>query len=134
MTHESIPQHVPNPALIIHNSALVIDTHVDTPQRFADDLWDFTTARGDGHLCLHSARAGNLAGAFFALWPEPTQWRDRYAHRTLVLLDSVLEQVRKHPEYLALCTSPDDILNARAQGKFAILLGIEGGHAIENSL
>src|SRR5215467_4496599 len=99
MTNESISQH----ALDIHNSALIIDTHVDTPQRFA-------------------------------LWPEPTQWRGRYAHRTLVLLDSVHEQVRRHPEHLALCASPDDILAARAQGKFAILLGVEGGHAIENSL
>jgi membrane dipeptidase len=130
MTPESIQQQ----ALHIHNSALIIDTHVDTPQRFADDLWDFTTARGEGHLCLHTARAGNIAGAFFALWPEPTQWRDRYVHRTLRLLGSVLDQVRKHPEHLALCTSPDDILAARAQGKFAILLGVEGGHAIENSL
>ena len=46
----------------------------------------------------------------------------------------MLEQVRRHPDELALCLTPADILAARAGGKFAILMGIEGGHAIENSL
>ncbi len=122
-----------NPAEI-HHSALILDTHVDTPQRFADDSWDFTSHLGDGHLSLPTARQGNLAGAFFALWAEPTQWHNRYAHRTLTLLDSVLEQIHRHPSDLALCTSPHEILVARALNKFAILLGIEGGHSIENSL
>jgi membrane dipeptidase len=121
--------------LIIHQTALILDTHVDTPQRFADDAWDFTSPLlGDGHLSLESARHGNLAGTFFALWAEPTQWHNRYAHRTLTLLDSVLQQIRRHPNDLTLCTSPQEILAARAQNKFAILLGIEGGHSIENSL
>jgi membrane dipeptidase len=118
----------------IHQSAIILDTHVDTPQRFVDEAWDFISPLNGGHLNLESAREGNLAGTFFALWAEPTQWRDRYAHRTLQLLDGVLQQIRKHPNELALCTTPAEILAARAQNKFAILLGIEGGHSIENSL
>ncbi len=121
-------------SLAIHNSALVLDTHVDTPQRFVDDHWDFTGPLDGGHLSLDTARQGNLAGTFFALWPEPTQWRGRYAHRTFALLDGVLEQIERHPEALALCTTPAEILAARAEKKFAVLLGIEGGHAIENNL
>src|ERR1017187_3690424 len=128
----------PDPAQI-HASALVIDTHADTPQRFVDEAWDFTgpLAVGDqpgGMLNLSTARQGNLAAEFFAIWPEPTAWRGRFAHRALALIDGVLEQVRRHPNELALCTSPADILAARAANKFAVLMGIEGGHAIENSL
>jgi membrane dipeptidase len=118
----------------IHASALVIDTHADTPQRFVDESWNFTDALGSGHLNLESARRGSLAAEFFAIWPEPTAWKDRFAHRTLALIDGVLEQVLRHPNELALCTSPAEILAARAAGKFAVLMGIEGGHAIENSL
>ncbi len=118
----------------IHERALFIDTHVDTPQRFVDDAWDFTGPLHGGHLSLDTARQGNLAGTFFALWAEPTQWKGHYAHRTLALLDGVLEQVRKHPDSLALCTTSAEILAARAAKKFAVLLGIEGGHSIENSL
>lgn len=117
-----------------HASSLVIDTHADTPQRFVDESWDFTSPLGSGHLNLDSARCGNLAAEFFAIWPEPVAWRGRFAERTHALIDGVLEQVRRHPVDLALCTSPADILAARAAGKFAVLMGIEGGHAIENSL
>jgi membrane dipeptidase len=128
----------PDPARV-HASALVIDTHADTPQRFVDESWDFTgtLAVGDqpaGMLNLESARRGNLAAEFFAIWPEPVAWQGRFAHRTLALIDGVLEQVRHHPTQLALCTSPADTLAARAAGQFAVLMGIEGGHAIENSL
>ena len=121
-------------AASIHTSALVIDTHADTPQRLVDEAWDFTSPLGSGHLNLASARTGNLAAEFFAIWPEPAAWAGRFAHRTLTLIDAVLEQVRRHPAELALCLTPADILAARAAGKFAILMGIEGGHAIENSL
>jgi len=118
----------------LHASALVIDTHADTPQRFADEAWDFNDPLGRGMLNLQTARQGNLAGEFFAIWPEPTVWHGRYAHRTLTLIDAVHQQVRRHPEQLALCTSPAEIVAARDAGKFAVLMGIEGGHAIENSL
>lgn len=134
----------PNPisgseeASAIHAKALVIDTHADTPQRFLDEGWEFgdplRSERGRGHLNLASARAGNLAAEFFAIWPEPTAWAGRFAHRTLALIDAVREQVRQHPEELALCLTPSDILAARAAGRFGVLMGIEGGHAIENSL
>lgn len=126
----------PQPQMLqVHASALVIDTHADTPQRFVDESWDFVTSPLDsGHLNLESARSGNLAAEFFAIWPEPIAWKGRFAHRTMALIDGVLDQVRRHPNELALCLSPADILAAKAAGKFAVLMGIEGGHAIESSL
>ena len=117
-----------------HASALVIDTHADTPQRFVDESWDFTDPLGSGHLNLDSARRGNLAAEFFALWVEPVEHAGHFARRALALADAVLEQVRRHPAELQLCLTPADILAARKAGKFAVLLGLEGGHAIENSL
>lgn len=134
------PPVIPPDPAAIHASALIIDAHADTAQRFVDESWDFTSplAIADqpaGHLNLATARRGNLAAEFFALWPDPAQCPGaRYALRTLTLLDAVREQARRHPAELVLCTSPKEILAARAANKFAILLGIEGGHAIENSL
>jgi len=122
-----------DPALI-HASALVIDTHADTPQRFLDEGWDFTSDLCGGMINLDSARRGNLAAEFFAIWVEPVQHAGRFAHRALALTDAVHEQIRRHPDELQLCLTPADILDARSRGKFAILLGLEGGHAIENSL
>ena len=119
----------------IHASALIIDTHADTPQRFLDEAWHFTDPLGRGMINLTTARQGNLAAEFFAIWVDPGEYAlGTHAQRALDLTHATLEQVRKYPEALRLCLTPDDILAARAEGRFAVLLGLEGGHAIENSL
>jgi membrane dipeptidase len=121
--------------LAVHQSAIVIDTHADTPQRFVDENWDFTGPLDGGMLNYDSAKKGNLDAQFFSIWVDPGQYPAKEsAHRTLALIDGTLEQVRKHPGKLALCLSSDDILATHAQGKFAVLMGIEGGHSIENDL
>ena len=117
-----------------HASALVIDTHADTPQRFVDEGWNFSDPLGAGMLNLESARRGNLSAEFLAIWVEPTQWRGRYAFRTLQLIDGVYEQLRKHPTTMRLGLTPADIVQAHQDGVFCALLGIEGGHSIEADL
>ena len=124
----------------VHTSAIVIDGHADTAQRFVDESWDFigplrTPQNTGGMLNLASARAGNLAAEFFAIWVDPGQFPpSQYAPRTHALISAVHDQVRRHSAELALCTSPAEILAARASGRFAMLMGVEGGHVIENSL
>ena len=121
-------------AVKVHADALVIDTHADTPQRFVDEGWDFTAPLGEGMLNLETARQGNLAAEFFAIWVEPAEWRGRYAFRTLQLIDGVYEQLRRHPQEMRLGLSAEDILAARREGVFCVLLGLEGGHSIEADL
>jgi membrane dipeptidase len=119
----------------VHQSAIVIDTHADTPQRFVDEHWDFTDPLNGGMLNYDSAKKGNLAAQFFSIWVDPTQYpANASARRTLELIDGTLEQVRKHPDNLALCLTSEDIIAAHKDGKFAVLMGIEGGHSIEDSL
>jgi membrane dipeptidase len=118
----------------VHKSAIVIDTHADTPQRFVDENWSFTDPLNGGMLNYDSAKKGNLAAQFFSIWVDPSQYPNAAAHRTLSLIDGTLEQVRHHPDKLSLCLSSDDILAAHRDGKFAVLMGIEGGHSIENDL
>jgi membrane dipeptidase len=115
---------------------LVLDGHADTPQRILDESWDFVSSPlGHGHLNLEAARRGRLDAQIFALWVDPTEYApNQQAHRTLELLDGVLQQIRRHPNELRLCLTPADILQAKTEGRFAIVLSIEGGHSIENSL
>jgi membrane dipeptidase len=130
-----ITQSVQTDPAIVHNSAIVIDTHADTPQRFVDEHWNFTDPLNDGMLNYDSAKKGNLDAQFFAIWVDPNQYpADASAQRTLNLINATREQVHKQPDKLQLCTSADDILDAHRQGKFAVLMGVEGGHSIENSL
>jgi membrane dipeptidase len=119
----------------VHASAIVIDTHADTPQRFVDENWNFTDPLNGGMLNYDSARKGNLDAQFFSIWVDPGQYpANAYARRTLELIDGTLEQVRKAPDKLQLCTTPEQIVAAHKQGKFCVMMGIEGGHSIENSL
>ena len=50
------------------------------------------------------------------------------------MIDITYQQIERHPQELVLATSVEDIRRAKAEGKVAVLMGIEGGHAIENSL
>ncbi|MGD0646715.1 MAG: dipeptidase [Acidobacteriaceae bacterium] len=118
----------------IHADALVIDGHADTPQRFVDEAWNFSDPLGSGMLNLESARTGNLAAEFFAIWVEPKEWLGRFAHRTLRLLDGVYQQLQTHPGSMRLGLTPEDVLQAHRDKVFCALLGIEGGHSIEADL
>jgi membrane dipeptidase len=117
----------------LHQSALVIDTHADTPQRFVDDGYDLAHAT-DENISLEAAKKGNLGAEFFSIWVEPTQYKGHYARRTLELIDSVYQQAAKHPDAMMMAYSTADIEAAHRQHKLAALMGIEGGHSIEDSL
>ena len=125
---------MPDLPAILAGKPLVIDTHADTPQRFVDEGWNFSDPLGGGHLNLEAVRAGGLSAEFFAIWAEPAEWRGRHAFRTLQLLDGVYEQLRRHPRDMRLGLSAEDILAAHRDGVFCVLLGLEGGHSIENDL
>jgi membrane dipeptidase len=118
----------------VEQSAIVIDTHADTPQRFVDENFDMGDPLKGGNLNLESAKKGNLGAEFFSIWVEPNLYKGHYARRTLVLIDAVKEQVAKHPGQMMLATSPEDIEKAHREHKLAALMGIEGGHSIEDSL
>jgi membrane dipeptidase len=118
----------------VHKSAIVIDTHVDTPQRFLDEHFDLGDPLKGGEFNLETARKGNLGAEFFAIWVEPEANKGHYARRTLELIDAVKQQVAKHSDQMELETSPEGILRAHREHKLAALMGIEGGHSIEDSL
>ena len=118
----------------VHRSALVIDTHADTPQRFVDEHFDLSDPLNGGNLNLASARKGNLGAEFFSIWVDPAQYKGQYARRTLELIDSVKQQVALHPKEMIFVATPGGIELAHREHKLATLMGIEGGHSIEDSI
>jgi len=118
----------------VEKSALIIDTHADTPQRFVDEGFNLGDPLNGGNLNLDSIHKGNLGAEFFSIWVEPTLYKGHDARRTLELIDSVKQQVAKYPDKLMFVATPEGIEYAHRTHKFAVLMGIEGGHSIENSL
>jgi membrane dipeptidase len=84
---------------------------------------------------IERMKKGGLTAEFFSLYVKP--WYVDHggsARRTLDMIDSVYRAVERHPNDLMFATSVADIRRAKATGKIAALMGIEGGHAIEDSL
>ena len=118
----------------VHRNALVIDTHEDTPQRFVDEHFDLSDPLNGGQLNLDAIHKGNLGGSFMSIWVEPELYKGHYARRTLELIDASRMQAAKHADQIKFSTSASDIEAAHREHKYAMLMGIEGGHSIEDSL
>jgi membrane dipeptidase len=123
-------------ARVIQESAIVVDTHADTPQRFLDDGFDIgsTDPHDVGHLSLDKAQRGNLGAEFFSIWVDPETNKGHFAQHTFDLIDSVYEQAAGHPDRMMMAFSVADIERAHGEHKLAALMGIEGGHSIENDM
>ena len=123
-------------ARAIHDSAIVVDTHADTPQRFLDEGFDIgsTDPNDVGHISLDKARRGNLGAEFFSIWVDPATNQGHFARHTFDLIDSVYEQAARHPDRMMMAFSVADIERAHKEHRLAALMGIEGGHSIENDM
>lgn len=110
---------------------LAIDTHVDTTQRMLDDGDDIGERLEGGHLDLPRMREGGLHGAFFSIWVDPREHEGEAAwERAKALIGAVRSVAERHPDQAVLCTSADQVRRAFADGKIALLMGVEGGHAL----
>lgn len=124
-------------ARALHSSAIVVDTHADTPQRFLDSGYDIgsTDPHDTGQISLEKARTGNLGAEFFSIWVDPeTTEPANYGKRAFDLIDSVYQQAAHHPDRMMMAYTADDIERAHKEKKLAALMGIEGGHAIQDDL
>ncbi len=119
----------------VHQSALLIDTHNDVTSATVDGL-DIGPLRKDGHTDLVRLKQGGVGATFFAVYVASSYTEGSHsANRTLQMIDTVRHDiVDRYPKDFELVTTADGIVAARKNGKFAALLGIEGGHAIEDSL
>jgi len=133
-TPKASPEKMSIDPAAVHRSAIVIDTHADTTQRMLDEHYDLASPLNGGMVNFESAKQGNLGAEFFSIWVEPKLNQGQYARRTLDLIDAVHQAAAAHPDKMMMATSPADILTAHREHKLAALMGIEGGHSIENSL
>jgi membrane dipeptidase len=118
----------------LHFSSIVLDTHDDTPQRFFFQHFDLGHRDAEGHVDIPRMREGGLNAIFFSIWCNANMTGAPATKRAFDLIDETREQVRKHPQDLALATTADEVRRAHSQGKIAVLMGVEGGHMINNDL
>src|SRR5580658_5974581 len=118
----------------LHFSSIVIDTHDDTTQRLLAPGFDIGVRHTDGSIDIPRMREGGLGAIFFSIWMSGTVTGPEAVKRTLDQIDAVREMVRTHAKDLVLCTTAAEIRRAHADGKIAVLIGVEGGHMIDSDL
>jgi membrane dipeptidase len=123
-------------ALKLHRSAIVIDTHNDITTMMIDDGYDLgTSSVGKYHTDLARMKEGGLTAEFFSVFVDKKFAKEGgSARRALDQIDLVYRAAERYPKDIMMATTAADIRRAKKEGKIAALMGIEGGHAIENSL
>jgi membrane dipeptidase len=130
-------------ALAIHRKAIIVDGHNDITSPMVDEDFDLASnSRGqwhkDGdpfHTDFSRFKESGITGEFFSIYVSASYAeKGGAARRAMDLIDATYRAVERYPDKLNLCTTAKDIAAAKKQGKICALMGIEGGHAIEDSL
>jgi membrane dipeptidase len=124
----------PEAARQIHESALVVETHSDTTPWFEDPEWRFSDRHEEGHVDIPRMREGGLDAVFWSIYMGKTEGKGRAVRNALERIDAVYEMVERNRDDVGIARSAADIRRLVRQGKIASLMGVEGGHIIEDSL
>jgi membrane dipeptidase len=114
--------------------AITVDTHADTPSEFLDHPFDLGALNSRGHFDYPRMKAGGLDAEFFAAYVPAKYANKGAAAYCLKIMETIHEMADNYPSWVRFATSTSGIRAAVADNRRAILIGIEGGHAIEDSL
>ena len=120
----------------LHSNSLVFDTHIDTATHL---LWrnpDFATRLDVGHVDIPRMREGGVNAAFFAVWINEVDTNSDLEAMRLALreIDAIHRTIDANSNDLVLAQTADDVVQAKAEGKIAVLISIEGGRCIDEDL
>ncbi|MDQ6665174.1 MAG: dipeptidase [Acidobacteriota bacterium] len=119
----------------IQKNALLIDTHNDVTSKTVDGF-DIGKRSAEGHTDLPRLREGGVGAVFFAVYVAADYAKESHsANRALQMIDTVRHDiVARYPQDFQLALSAADIEAAHKNGRIAALMGLEGGHAVEDSV
>src|SRR5438552_1905558 len=117
----------------LHDRAIVVDSHDDTTQRLIfDNAFDIGKRNPNGNIDIPRMREGGLDALFFSIWVPSEVIGPPAVKKALDQIDAVREAARTHPNDLVLATTAADVRKAAAEHKIAALMGMEGGHMIDD--
>ncbi len=115
--------------------SILVDTHIDTPWYMLDEGYNLGEEHGFYQADIPRLRRGHVGAVFFGIPVEPQNFPPHlWVQRALELIDSVHQQVHQHARDLELASTADDVRRIHRAGKIAVLMGVEGGHMIQDSL
>ncbi len=122
------------PLLAAERHPVTVDSHADTPTEFLQHPFDLGAWNKRGMFDYPRMKAGGLDAEFFAAYVPAKYANNGAAAYCLKIMETIHEMVDAYPQWVRFAQSTSDIRRNKAEGKSSILIGIEGGHAIEDSL
>lgn len=119
--------------LKVHYDAIVADTHNDVLLRVMDGE-DITVETDRGHTDLVRLKKGGVDIQVFAVWVDPVTFAKNPFKRANQMIDTLYSIAKRNPDKIAVVTNSKELEKALSEGKICAVIGVEGGHAIENSL
>jgi membrane dipeptidase len=117
----------------VHGRAIIVDGHCDTPYRLHRHNVHIDEHDPEAQLDLRSMRESGITASFFAAYVPPF-YAGRGAAAFAYRLIDLIHAESKRSEELVFCDDAAGIRAAKRDGKLALMIGVEGGHAIEDSL
>jgi membrane dipeptidase len=118
----------------VHRRAIIVDGHCDTPYRLIRRNRHLDEHDPEAQVDLKSLRESGITASFFAAYVPPFytgRGAARFAYRLIELIHA---EVQRLPDVLTFCSDAAGIRRTKDDDKTAIMIGVEGGHAIEDSL
>jgi len=119
--------------LKFHYDAIVADTHNDVLLR-AMEGEDISVETRVGHSDLARLKKGGVDIQVFAVWVDPIAFEKKPFKRAKDMIDTLYSIARRNSDKIAVVRNSAEIEKAIAEGKICAVIGVEGGHAIENSI
>ena len=119
----------------VHRSAILIDTHNDVTSKTVEGF-ELGKPSAEGHTDIPRMKQGGMTAEFFAAYVGTNYMASNgSAHRVLQMIDTIRHDIaEKYPNEMVFTTTAAGIVKAKKQHKIAALIGIEGGHAIEDDV
>lgn len=118
----------------VHRRAIIVDGHCDTPYRLLRHNLHLDEHDTEAQADLKTLRESGITASFFAAYVPPFYADRGAADFARKLIDLIEAEARRRPDAVTLCTDSAGIRAAKRDGKIALMIGVEGGHAIEDSL
>jgi membrane dipeptidase len=118
----------------IHERAIIVDGHCDTPYRLRRHRLDLIDRDYDAQVDLETLKASGITASFFVSYVPPFYAGRGAARFAFEQIELIHRQVALYPEHLIFAADSESIERAHREGKVALMIGVEGGHAIEDSL
>jgi len=118
-----------------HNRSILVDLHNDILEKMLEDsYYHLADFHNYNHTDIPRMKLGGVDLQFFAVWVSPTRYEGNYFNTAKTMLDIFDAEIGLNSDDIAQARTASEVRAIVGEGKIAAVIGVEGGHTIENKI